>query len=48
MIKCGIIPNDRLIMAIIRRLDTDGDAQISFKEFYEAIRPLENFTIKKS
>ena len=34
-------------MAIIRRLDIDGDAKVSFKEFIEGVRPLENFTINK-
>lgn len=29
-------------MAIIRRIDLDGDAEISKEEFYEFIRPLEN------
>ena len=48
MIKCGIIPDERLIIAIIRRMDMDADAKINLREFIEGIRPLENFTINKS
>jgi hypothetical protein len=33
------------MIAIVRRLDLDGDARISRREFFDAIRPMENFTI---
>ncbi len=36
------------MLGIIRRMDMDGDAKISLKEFVEGVRPLENFTISKS
>lgn len=32
---------------MIRRMDMDGDAKINPKEFNEAVRPLESFTINK-
>ena len=47
MIKCGVIPNDGLLLAIIRRMDLDADAKLNFKEFIYGIRPIENFTAKK-
>lgn len=30
-------------MAIIRRTDLDGDARLNFREFIDALRPLENY-----
>ena len=44
LIKCSVLPNDNLILAIIRRMDLDADAKLNLKEFIDAIRPLENFT----
>jgi hypothetical protein len=48
LIKCSVIPNENLLISIIRRIDLDADAKLNFKEFIDAIRPIENFTIKKS
>ena len=47
LIKCQVIPNNGLLVAIIRRMDLDADAKLNLREFYDAIRPLENFTVKK-
>ena len=44
LIKCSVLPNDNLILAIIRRMDLDADAKLNLKEFIDAVRPLENFT----
>jgi hypothetical protein len=30
-------------MAILRRTDIDGDARMNYREFIDALRPLENF-----
>lgn len=48
MIVCGIIPNDGLLLAIIRRMDLDADAKLSLKEFKDSIRPHEKVIIRKS
>lgn len=48
MIKCSVLPNENLLVAIIRRIDLDADAKLNFKEFIDAIRPIENFTVKKA
>lgn len=48
LIKCGIIPNDNLLISIIRRMDLDADAKLNLKEFIDAVRPVENFTQKKA
>jgi len=48
LIKCSVLPNDNLLIAIIRRIDLDADAKLNFKEFIDCIRPIENFTIKKA
>jgi len=47
LIKCGVLPNDNLLLAIIRRMDLDADAKLNMKEFIDGVRPLENFTSKK-
>lgn len=47
LIKCSVLPNDHLLVAVIRRIDLDADAKLNFKEFIDAIRPIENFTIKR-
>lgn len=47
MIKCGIVPNDNLLISIIRRMDLDADAKLNLREFIDAVRPVENFTAKK-
>jgi Ca2+-binding EF-hand superfamily protein len=43
LIRCSYLPNDNLLLAIIRRVDLDGDARINFREFIDALRPLENY-----
>ena len=47
MIKCGVIPSDSLLIAIIRRMDLDADAKLNLTEFIDGIRPVENFSLKK-
>ena len=42
-----MIPNDGLLLALIRRMDLDADAKLNLKEFIDGIRPIENFTAKK-
>lgn len=32
-----------MLLAIIRRLDLDGDARLNYREFVDALRPLENY-----
>lgn len=39
LIKCGIFPNDALLISILRRFDLDADAKLSKKEFIEGVRP---------
>jgi len=31
------------LLAIVRRLDLDGDARLNYREFVDAMRPLENY-----
>lgn len=47
LIKCGVLPNDGLLLAIIRRMDLDADAKLNMREFIDGVRPIENFTAKK-
>jgi hypothetical protein len=47
LIKCSIIPNDNLLLAIIRRMDLDADAKLNIKEFIDSVRPIENFSLLK-
>lgn len=44
------MPNDNLLLAIIRRIDLDCDAQLNYLEFVDNFRPLERFMppVKKS
>lgn len=42
LIKCSFLPNDNLLLAIIRRIDLDCDAKLNYLEFCDAIRPLED------
>ena len=37
------LPNDNLLLGIIRRIDLDCDARLNLKEFSEAISPIEPF-----
>ena len=43
LIRCSYLPNDNLLLAIVRRLDLDGDAKLNYREFIDAMRPLENY-----
>jgi Ca2+-binding EF-hand superfamily protein len=43
LIRCSYLPNDNLLLAIVRRLDLDGDARLNYREFVDAMRPLENY-----
>ena len=47
LVKVCLLPNDALILAIIRRIDLDADAKLNVREFTDAIRPIENFTNRK-
>ena len=47
LIKCGVLPNDGLLLSIIRRMDLDADAKLNMREFIDGVRPIENFTAKK-
>ena len=38
LVRCSYLPNDNLIIAIIRRMDLDCDAKLNQLEFTEAIR----------
>jgi hypothetical protein len=46
--KNSYLPNDNLLLAVIRRIDLDCDAKLNFREFIDAITPLEAVgTVKK-
>ena len=36
----GHYASERELLAIIRRIDTDGDAKLSYEEFAEFLRPI--------
>ncbi len=40
LMMASFLPNDNLVLAIIRRCDIDGDAQLNFMEFSDALRPM--------
>lgn len=42
LLRFSFVPNDNLVLAIIRRVDLDCDAKLSFLEFVEAVRPVED------
>lgn len=42
LMRHAYLPNDNLLMAIIRRIDLDCDAKLNFAEFYDAVRPYES------
>lgn len=42
LLRYSFIPNDNLVLAIIRRMDLDCDAKLSLMEFIEAVRPVED------
>lgn len=42
LLRMSFIPNDNLVLAIIRRMDLDCDAKLSFMEFVEAVRPVQD------
>jgi Ca2+-binding EF-hand superfamily protein len=37
LMKTSVYPDDASLKAILRRLDTDGDARLSFREFTMAV-----------
>ena len=39
LMKTSVYPDDNSLRAILRRLDTDGDARLSFREFSMAVQP---------
>jgi Ca2+-binding EF-hand superfamily protein len=44
IMKCGLVPTSKQVLAIIRRIDLDADARLSQKEFFESLIPIEAFT----
>ena len=42
LMKTSVYPEEALLKAIIRRLDTDGDARLSFEEFAQALKPMKD------
>lgn len=45
LMKTNVYPNEALLKAIIRRLDTDGDARLSYQEFVQSIELVKDPTI---
>ena len=45
--KYSYLPNDNLLLAVIRRIDLDCDAKLNYNEFMDAIRPLEEGMVQK-
>lgn len=39
LLSAKYYPNDNLVLAIVRRVDTDADAKIGFLEFVEFVTP---------
>jgi len=39
LIKCGVFPNEGMLISILRRFDLDADAKLNKKEFIEGVRP---------
>lgn len=48
MRRNGLFLNDFELMAVIRRLDTLGDAQVSYEEFVDFMKPDSNFPLYKT
>lgn len=44
MRKCGTLVSEKLICALIRRIDMDQDARLCKEEFLKGITPQERFT----
>jgi len=38
LIKCGVFPNEGMLISILRRFDLDADAKLNKKEFIEGVR----------
>lgn len=45
--KYSYLPNDNLLLGIIRRIDLDCDAKLNYNEFMDAVRPIEEGLVKK-
>jgi hypothetical protein len=43
----SFLPNDNLLLGIIRRMDLDCDARLNMHEFTEAMNPIEPFMRQK-
>jgi hypothetical protein len=39
LIRAGIVANEQLLIAILRRFDLDADAKLNKKEFSEGVAP---------
>jgi len=44
ILKTGVAPTDSLLVAILRRFDLDADAKLTFQEFADGIRPVEEYS----
>jgi len=42
--KHGFLAKTKDVMAIIRRMDLDGDARLSLEEFVQALKPVEPYS----
>lgn len=47
LMKFGYLPNDNLLLSVIRRIDLDGDARLNFNEFMDIVRPQEKSAPRK-
>lgn len=48
LIKCGIFPNEAVLISILRRFDLDADAKLNKKEFIEGVKPSADDFSKRS
>lgn len=44
LIKTGTFPSDTLLVAILRRFDLDADAKLSYQEFVDGVKPIEEYS----
>lgn len=42
LMKYAFLPNDNLLLAVIRRVDLDSDAKLNYKEFLDCLKPIED------
>lgn len=46
ILKMGVAPTDALLVAILRRFDLDADAKLTYQEFSDGIKPVEEYSKK--